>query len=150
MDGGNKKPLYRKVNVTAHGVGHPHGGDYRETRGRDTAVGMRRGARRGRDYTPLFRFLLSKVGSPWNEVHSEAVSRLDEEAPIRWLVASRRERAAEFVRVGESTYFSGLYVDDAGALRVVNPDLDEDSLEPGCGCCTHTFNGVPFTRRYRG
>ena len=150
MDAGNKKPLYRKVNVTAHGVGHLHGDDYRRTRGRDVAVGMRRGVRRGRDYTPLFRFLLSKVGSPWNEVHSEAVSRLDEEEPIRWLVASRRELAPELVRIGESAYFSGLYVDEEGVLRVVNPDLDEGSLEPDCGCCTHTFNGVPFTRRYGG
>lgn len=33
--------------------------------------------KRGLDYTPLFRFLLAKVGMPWNEIHPEAIARLD-------------------------------------------------------------------------
>jgi len=107
-------------------------------------------AHRGRDYTPLFKFLLSKVGQPWNQVHSEAVSRLDREEPIFWLVALQESERRDYVRVSESSYYSGLYVDSQGLLQRVNPSLDSSSLEPMCKCCTHTFNGVRFTRPFRG
>lgn len=109
---------------------------------------MRKGLQRGLDYTPLFKFLLSKVGCDWNEVHSEAVSRLDKEEPIFWLVAKDFESSSEVVRTGESTYFSGLYVDEKGIIRIVNPDIDENTLKPLCKCCTHTFNGIHFSRKY--
>ncbi|MCM2129419.1 hypothetical protein [Larsenimonas rhizosphaerae] len=109
---------------------------------------MRKGIQRGLDYTPLFKFLLAKVGCPWSEVHSEAVSRLDKKDPINWLVAMDYESAEEVIRVGESSYFSGLYVDEKRILRIVNPDIDENTLGPLCKCCTHTFNGTPFTQKY--
>lgn len=48
------------------------------------------------------------------------------------------------MRVGESSYYCGLYVDYAGILRIVNPDLRSEDLTPYCSCCTHTFNGVRF------
>lgn len=70
------------------------------------------------DHTPLFRFLLSKVGTEWNAVFSEAVSRLDRTEPIFWLVARSEPERKDYVRVGESTYFSGLYVDENGLLHV--------------------------------
>ena len=35
-----------------------------------------------------------------------------------------------------------------GRLRLVDPQLRVEHMEPGCACCTHTFNGVPFTRKY--
>ena len=100
--------------------------------------------RRGLDYTPLFRFLLSRVGSEWDGVYREAVARLDRPDPIFWLVARHEHERREMVRVGESSYFSGLYVDDAGILRIVNPDLRPEDLSPSCDCCTHTLNGVRF------
>lgn len=109
---------------------------------------MRKGIQRGLDYTPLFKFLLAKVGSPWSQVHSEAVSRRDKQEPIHWLVAMDYDSAKEVICVGESSYFSGLYVDAEGIVRIVNPDIDESTMEPLCKCCTHTFNGVPFTRKY--
>lgn len=105
---------------------------------------MRGKRRRGLDYTPLFRFLLSKVGSEWDGVHREAVSRLDRPEPIFRMVARDEDGRREIVRTGESTYFSGLYVDNAGILRAVNPDLGPEDLTPSCSCCTHTFNGVRF------
>ncbi|WP_083251746.1 MULTISPECIES: hypothetical protein [Pseudomonas] len=148
MRANKKKPLYRKVNTKAHGVHHLHGGDFKDTRNRESGVGMRKGIQRGLDYTPLFKFLLAKVGFPWSGIYSEVVSRLDKKEPIYWLVAMEFELANEVVRVGESSYYSGLYVDEEGVLRVVNPDVDEAVLEPLCKCCTHTFNGVPFTRKY--
>ncbi len=102
--------------------------------------------RRGLDYTPLFKFLLSKVGSDWNDVFSEAVARLDRPEPIFWLVALNEHEKREYVLMGESTYYSGLYVDTEGRLRVVNPELGPEDITPLCSCCTHTFNGVPLPK----
>lgn len=151
----HKEPLYRKANTRAHGVQHRHGGDFRDTRnakgGRDpelTRQSMHGRQQRGLDYTPLFRFLLSKVGQPWDAVHREAVSRLDRPDPIFLLVAEREDERRDYVRTGESSYFSGLYVDDSGVLRRVNPALGADTLFPSCKCCTHTFNGKPFENAY--
>ena len=103
---------------------------------------------RGLDYTPLFRFLLSKVGKPWDDVHAEAVARLDKPDPIFWLVALPGQDRNDYVRVGESSYYSGLYIDDAGGLQLVDASLGPASLTPSCACCTHTFNGVRFTQRF--
>jgi len=106
MKSDRKKPLYPKVNTRARGVHHNFGGDYRNSRNKDAPIGMRQGIQRGLDYTPLFRFLLSKVGSNWDKVHSEAVSRLDKQEPIYWIVAKDKESSDDYVRVGESSYFS--------------------------------------------
>ena len=148
----NKEPLFRKVNTTAHGVHHRHGGDFsdaRNTKAQRDFQGkhqsMHGKQHRGLDYTPLFRFLLSRVGQDWDSVYSDAVSRLDKPDPIFWLVARSGHERKECIRVGESTYFSGLYVDDEGVLRKVSPDLSVEDLHPLCSCCTHTFNGTPFT-----
>jgi hypothetical protein len=110
---------------------------------------MVRGVRRGLDYTPLFQFLLGKVGEPWDSTFSEAVARLDRKEPIFWMVAPCRKQAREYVRLNESTYYSGLYIDEWGILRKTAPELGPESLEPSCACCTHTFNGVPFVKRFR-
>jgi hypothetical protein len=99
---------------------------------------------RGLDYTPLFRFLLSKIGFNWDEVFSEAKSRLDKTEPIFWIVALTQDEKKDYVRVGESTYFSGLYVDDNAILQIVNPALKARDMKPFCSCCTHTFNGKLF------
>ena len=150
------KPLYRKVNTRARGVSHRSGGDYRHERNTKESKAsdalrepMRGRDDRGLDYTPLFRFLLAGVGRDWNEVHAEAVARLDREEPIAWLVARDVADGESVVRIGESSYFSGLYVDDANVLRVVDPAATVETLAPTCTCCTHTLNGVPFTRRSR-
>ncbi len=152
----SKPPLYRKVNTTAHGVHHNFGGDFRDARRsvNDSEVGsyvrgMRKGVRRGLDYTPLFRFLLSRVGRKWDEIYSEAIARLDRNDPIFWLVALHEDDAQAYIRTGEATYFSGLKVDPEGFLRVVDPTAGPGTLVPQCPCCTHTFNGVPFTQRYQ-
>ena len=146
----DKKPLYRKVNTKARGVRHDFGGDFKHLRRkkRDTieqARGSMHGKReRGLDYTPLFRFLLSKVGSKWNDVFSEARSRLDKTDPIYWLIALNPEDKEDYVRTGESTYFSGMYVDQEGILQLSNPELKAKDLIPFCDCCTHTFNAKLF------
>jgi len=145
-----KKPLYRKVNTKARGVRHGFGGDFKDSRHkkRDSAEqvkgSMHGKKQRGLDYTPLFRFLHSKVGAEWEAVFSEAVSRLDKPEPIFWLVAIDENERRDYVRIGESTYFKGLYVDGQGTLQLTNPELKAKDLTPFCACCTHTLNGKPF------
>lgn len=155
----NKEPLYRKINKRVRKLGshedfgseHRHG---RHTKSAKVAIeeGVTRGSmhgkeQRGLDYTPLYRFLLSKVGQDWDDVHSEAVSRLDKPDPIFYMVAIRDEDRKEFFRSGESSYYAGLYVDDQNKLQKVKPDLcsgDINKLYYGCTCCTHTLNGVTY------
>jgi len=150
-----KAPLYRRINTRARGV-HTGGGEYAWSRHakaeqrNDAPTGAMRGLRHGLDYTPLFRFLLSKVGAPWSEVHSEAVGRLDRAEPIFWLVAPSKEGGKPLVRIGENTYWSGLFVDADGRLARVDPELQVEDLTPGCPCCTHTLNGKAFSRKFDG
>ncbi|MFC4654196.1 hypothetical protein ACFO3I_04055 [Rheinheimera marina] len=147
-----KKPLYRKVNTRTHGVRHKVGGDFRHDRRSDNydVIGMASKVQRGLDYTPLYKFLLSKVGQSWAPVYREAVARLDKEEPIFWLVSRTLDDGEDLVRVGESSYFNGLYIDDKGVLQVVAPEVTADSLEPSCNCCTHTLNGVVFSKKFAG
>lgn len=151
-----KKPLYRSVNTRTHGVTHGHGGEARWARNAKAAKcdqsmrgSMHAHHRHGRDYTPLFRFLISRVGDDWDEVFSEAVARLDSPDPIFWLGARRPEDRQPAVRVGDNTYYSGLYVDAQNRLAKVDPALRLEHMEPSCACCTHTFNGARFVKPYR-
>lgn len=150
-DRGTPKPLYRRVNTRTRGVRHGKGGAARWTRntkpGR-TRDSFRQGLRHGLDYTPLYRFLLSRVDQPFPPTHAEALARLPEEAPIWHLVARPGTPPQDYVRTGESTYFSGLYVDQDDILRKTDPTIDETTLAPSCACCTHSFNGTPFTRSF--
>lgn len=145
-----KSKLYRKVNTKTFNVRHEYGGDFRNTRNkkqqtREQITGTMGGKKeRGLDYTPLFKFLLSKVGGNWNEIFSEAKERLDKTEPIFWLVALNPDEKRDFVRYGESSYFSGLYVDEFGFLQISNPNLKAIDMKPFCDCCTHTFNGKLF------
>jgi len=151
-----KKPLYRRVNTRTLGVRHG-GGECRWSRNTkaeranlSNRGSMHSGRHNGLDYTPLFRFLLSRVGDDWAAVHSEAVARLARPDPIFWMVARCDAEKKPFVRLGESSYWSGLHVDADNRLARVDPDLGVEQMEPSCSCCTHTFNGVRFVRSYRG
>lgn len=121
-----RKKLYRKNNSTAHGS-----------------------TKKTRDYTPLFMFLLSRVGKKWDEIYSEVITRLPSPDPIYHMVARDRSRAVPYIRYGESSYYSGLYIDAEGILQKVDKALDNTTMTPSCKCCTHTFNGKPFTKKYQ-
>jgi hypothetical protein len=150
-----KSKLFRKVNTKAFNVHHNFGGDYKNTRhSKKETLEQTKGKmfgkkERGLDYTPLYRFLLSKVGSNWDEVFSEAKSRLDKVESIFWMVALKENEKKDFVRTGESSYFSGLYVDENGILQLSNPNLKAKDMKPFCNCCTHTFNGKIFGQNKR-
>lgn len=145
----NREPqkLYRPYNKTAHGFHTGRmGGDYSDARhsktmqrfeGKHLSIGQ---THIGYDYTPLFRFLLSKVGREWDEVLSEAVAWLDKQEPIFWMVELHTPTSG-VVRIGDNSYYSCLNVRDGVLVKV-----EEAALPPkkGCTCCTHTFNGVPY------
>ena len=152
-----KKPLYRSVNTRTRNVRHGSGSKSKWERNTKASAqnqsaqqSMHSGQRHGFDYTPLFKFLLSRVGKDWNDVHSEAVSRLDHEDPIHWMVAPNLSKGRRFFRAGESSYFSGLYVDDSNILALVDPEITPDTMQPYCSCCTHTLNGVLLSTPYPG
>ena len=128
------KPLYRKVNTRTHGVHHaPESGDFchqRNTKAekarQDTRGKMHGKTRHGLDYTPLYRFLISRVGDGWSDIHSQAVARLDREEPIWHLVARSPQEEEALVRLGPSSFFNGLFVDDDNCLQLVDPTLTVD------------------------
>jgi hypothetical protein len=155
-----KKPLYRKVNTKTHGVRHNSGGkakwdrntkDSRKKGGSKQSMGGRK--QRGLDYTPLYKFLISRVGHDWDETYSEAKSRLDREGAekaIFWIIPQDELEPRPLIRTGESSYYSGLFIDDDNILQRIDPDMTIDDLFPSCNCCTHTFNGNVYTNKHPG
>jgi hypothetical protein len=95
-----KEPLYRKENKASLSCKYyvVKGGDFRHQRNTKeflnderTHLPMHSGQFQY-DYTPLFMFLLSRVGKNWDEVYSEAKARLNKEEPIFYMVAPARHR----------------------------------------------------------
>lgn len=153
MQKDRKEPLYRKVNKTTvsrrcwNSTKNPD-----SKYDRNTKKGIKRGMTpkhlTGYDYTPLYRFLLSRVGMDWDKTFSEASSRLDNTEAIYHLVAKSENDRSEYVNCGESSKYNGLYVDDNNILQKVNPNLKNTDLYPTCHCCTHTFNGEVLKNKY--
>lgn len=147
------KKLYRKDNKQAANYHHNMPpGDFSDERHskmmksfEGSFLSMHGKKERGMDYTPLFKFLLSKVGAKWNDVHSEAVSRLDKEEPIFWMVRLQiSQDEYPVVRLGENSYYSKLTVDEDGIIIKVDPSFESDKMKLTCDCCTHTFNGEVY------
>lgn len=152
---GKKSPLYRKVNTRARNVRHDFGGEARLDRSKNKAItndtsrgSMRSNRQNGLDYTPLFKFLLSRVGCDWDEVYSEAVSRLPTPEPIFWMVSEATPFGDGIAHTGDTTFFSELFIDEQNVLQKVDPKIGVEDLKPTCVCCTHSFNGVRFSQAY--
>jgi len=153
-----KEPLYRKVNTRARGVHHHSGSDARHDRNTKNGLNrtMKRGVQRGLDYTPLYRFLLSRIGQVWSSVYKEIVPRIAETSPIYHIVninitkeEIKNEKRNGWILVGESSIWSELFIDENRILQKVNPDLKNEDLSPFCSCCTFTFNGKLLTKKYK-
>lgn len=147
-----KKPLYTKINKKARGVSCLGGGEYRHTRhSKNQPEGNRQSmyctVRSGYDYTPLYKFLLSKVGQDWSKIHSEAISRLDKEEPIFRMVAILEKDRRDIFCKSDFSYFSGLYVDEHNILQKVNPNLTLNDVPVYCSCCTYTLNGIRVPKK---
>ena len=143
------KPLYRKE-ADKRNNHHFKGGDAKYDRNTKKGVSksMKKNVQRGLDYTPLYKFLLSKVGEDWDLVHSEALSRLDKEEPIYHIVARNDIEMIDYTICGESSYYSKLFVDADNKLQKVNPELKNEDLYPHCWCCTYTFNGTKLQKTW--
>ncbi len=87
---------------------------------------------RGRDYSPLFHFLLSKIGQRWDAVFSETVRRLDQTDPIFWMVAKHEHQQRDIVCCGDLSFYSGLFIDEQGLLQQVNPQVTAEDLPVTC------------------
>lgn len=88
------------------------------------------------DYTPLLMFLEKSVGKKWDKVWKEAMRKSDNAYEvIQWvvlninksgLVCNRINRSFtdhDFIRAGEGSYYSSLYVDENGILQLVDSDV---------------------------
>lgn len=143
--------LYRRVNTTTRHRSYNPGAEYRWERNKKSPANddlpqrasMHGNQQRGLDYTPLFHFLLGKVGKEWNDIYSEAKSRLDKPDPIFWMVAKFEHQKRDYVCCGDFSFYPGLYIDTQGILQQVNPDISAEDIPVTCRCCTHTFIGVP-------
>ncbi|RQO69398.1 hypothetical protein DBR43_15035 [Pedobacter sp. KBW06] len=144
------KPLYRKENKVSlsNKYNVSTGSEYRYQRRSKAFLNDDRNhksmtsGKYGYDYTPLFKFLLSKVGNDWDKIYAEAKNRLNDPAPIFWMVALHESKRRNIVRVGDSTYYSGLFVDDNGILSIVNPNISSSELPDPYPGETLSFNGL--------
>jgi len=153
-----KKPLFRKENKSSLSTHYYviKGGDFRHERHTKEMKNFQGNKKNmnpknnlGYDYTPLYRFLQSKVGKPWNDVHAEAVSRLNGKEgeknifylvyPDLTIVHPLHGKVPPIVRLGEGSMYHSLTVDENGILQFIDKNAKcELSL---CSCCTHTLNG---------
>lgn len=60
------------------------------------------------------------------------------------MVALHESDKQDYVRTDENSYYSGLWVDDAGLLQKVNPQLTPERMPTFDDTGTHTFNGVVY------
>ncbi|WP_071842739.1 hypothetical protein [Cedecea neteri] len=145
------RKLYRSVNTTTRHRSNNPGAEYRWERNRkkvgDELLAKRETMhgrqKRGRDYTPLFYFLIKQIGKPWNDIFSEVCGRLDTTEPVFWLVALHERQRRDLVCIGESSFYPGLFVDENGVLQQVNPSITRKDVKVTCRCCTHTYIGEP-------
>lgn len=97
---------------------------------------------------PLFYFLVKQIGQPWDKVFSEVCGRLDTTEPVFWLVALHEHQKRDLVRIGDSSFYPGLFVDGNGILQQVNPSITGKDVKVICRCCTHTYMGEPVPGKY--
>ena len=148
-----KEPLFRKENKSSLYTHYyvKKGGDFRHerhTKEMKNFEGTHKSMKSGKfdyDYTPLFRFLQSKVGKKWDNVYSEAVSRLNDTKPIFWLVKLHESNniIEEFsfpaiARIGQNSCWHTLTVDENGILVYIDKTA---TITPSCSCCTMALDG---------
>lgn len=107
------------------------------------------------DYTPLFKFLLSKEGEKWEGVWRECQKKVDTVEPVLWMVQNIRlnglpkhdkclEEYDKSFGYEEGSYFSTMYVDENGILQVVDKNYKESTPLEYCRRCGETFNGLLY------
>lgn len=152
--------LYRRLNTRArHLRCYVPGKDAKNDRNTKGGIGRSmHGGDHSIDFTPLYRFLLGSVGKEWAPVYSEAINRLGDHRDAIWHIVIEdhtRHRMrygnsmwAGIARIGDNSMYSKLTVDEDGILRVYDPTIKNEMIEPSCACCTHTFNGKPLVKKF--
>lgn len=146
-----KKPLYRTVNTRSIRVNYHRGFGPDSKHDRNTKQGLRKSMaskKLGLDFRPLFLFLQSSVGKKWDDVYSEAKSRIpsDKGYVIDYVFCKDRSPDSEYFIIHDNCYYSRLMVDDNGILQKYS-NLTIEKMYPSCDCCTHTFNGKVMTNK---
>jgi len=146
-----QKPLYRKVNTKARNVHHDKGKSSAYDRNTKAGMGrsMGKDVRRGLDYTPLYKFLHASEGKCWDDVYKEIVPRILDKEHIFYIVQDDN-KGPGYVRIGESSRYSTMYVDENNILRFVKTEMKNEDFTPDCTCCTHTFNGKILNNKVKG
>jgi hypothetical protein len=72
----------------------------------------------------------------------------DELLTKRETMHSRQKRGRDYKRrdlvcIGESSFYPGLFVDENGILRQVNPSITRKDVKVTCRCCTRTYIDEP-------
>lgn len=144
-----KQPLYRKV---AKAINNHHfkgsNAKYDRNTKRGISKTLKKNIKRGLDYTPLYKFLLSKVGQNFNDIYREVIKRVSDRKAIFHMFRKHEFETGDFVRIGESSFYSKLYIDENNIIQKVNPDLKNEDFSPSCWCCTYTFNGSKLIKKY--
>lgn len=171
-----QEPLYRKINKIVAGRTEVFGMQKRAKYDRHTKVGQRTSMSSQNtwksemsmyDYSPLFQFLLKKVGCNWAEVWKECQARLNTIEPVLCMVVNvgRNGLVVPFNEysqfssywagdalpyepcflAGYDSYFSTLYVDENHILQFVDPDFVPKTREYYTHG-TETFNGKPIAQ----
>ena len=151
MQNNREKMLYRKVNTKARNVHHHTGEDFKHSRNgkKEISSKMKQGVKRGLDYTPLYKYLIKQVGKNWDDIYSKVLPRVLDEESIFHIVSKNKETAQDYCRIGESSYFSGLFINENGVLEITNKEINHSTINPFCACCTHSFNGQLFTQKFK-
>lgn len=143
------EPLFRKEKKTGLSTHYyvVAGSDYRRTRNSKKQKefdGHKQPMNTGKwgvDYTPLYRYLLSKVGQKWADVYSAICARLPiEHRDAIWHMVKTHKEDLCF-RGGEHSYYSTLIVEYGILVKVDGENKFDPKTLHKCTCCTHTFNG---------
>lgn len=96
------------------------------------------------DYTPLYMFLEKSVGRVWSDVWKEALEKsAGNYQEIQLLVCNINKNGLRnpgrvvgrdgikysYRRIGESSYYTNLIVDENGILQKINPNARQEFLE---------------------
>lgn len=100
----------------------------------------------GYDYTPLFMFLLKNIGKDFDLILKDINGRINSFEPLYWIVDKTVTRelienglCLDYVRIGECSSYSRLWIDEENKLQKVNPKLS-NRKKWYCGF-TETHNG---------
>ena len=149
------KPLWRKLSKPKSYKTHDIKVGASYDRGKKEGIQRSmHGSDKGKDYTPLYKYLQAQVGRDFDEVCSEIYPRIDDRDRIWDIVEEQKPQPSyrltgrDYTNNGSNSYYSKLIIDENNKLQFKNPNLKIEDFYPSCDCCTHSFNGKPFINKW--